>query len=788
MDTKSKSSKKFSFLAAGIAVMLATALFMACYPVFEKQAASHYTDPLRSGEMLQYFYKSNLVFYKNMLDKVQGGENSYADLYLLTEEKGLSEGEKFSEDDMDRNYGELLEERSLTEYKDSLERAVSFIVEGWENDILDIIFKNMDYCAVDHKTGEILKNTGRKIEALYEDKSRMDEDVPYVYYVRMDYDEKGNLANVAVRDDKPDELLKNVQSIMAGKWLENDLVEHSYRYNLSNSNTVYFDSGREKLTYRIQDKPKDVTFIYACTEQQKKDMISVWKNSSFSYHNEIRWAYYQAGTSAVYWAILGALAIAALALTGIKRYCLHQMAGVQIHLEISLTAIVCMIGGVESLITELVYFTNNGFSTGIFAQYQDFLTEESFPMAAGCVSAAALILIFGAWFYLITSLGEVFELGLKEFVKERSLLIGLTLWLIGKIRKKTNQLKEEVLHVDLGKGAEGTVRKLVLVNFLILAAICFLWMFGWAALVIYTAVLYIGLKKYVRKIQEQYRKLLAATRSIANGNLQTKFEDDWGVFESYKEELSKIQNGFKAAVDEEVKSQKMKTDLITNVSHDLKTPLTAITTYIELLGEENITPEQRKEYLQVLSRKSERLKFLIEDLFEVSRASSGNVTLNPVDVDICHLMRQVYLEYEDKVEDADLFFRFRMPEEKVILQLDSQKTYRIFENLYVNIIKYAMPHTRVYVNAEKTGSGIHIELKNMSAAELNIPAQDLTERFVRGDSSRNTEGSGLGLAIARCFVELQGGVMKVEIDGDLFKVVIEWQANPYKTLETGLPA
>ena len=227
-------------------------------------------------------------------------------------------------------------------------------------------------------------------------------------------------------------------------------------------------------------------------------------------------------------------------------------------------------------------------------------------------------------------------------------------------------------------------------------------------------------------------------------------------------------------MDEEVKSQRMKTELLTNVSHDLKTPLTAITTYIELLESENITPQQREEYLGVLKKKSERLKHLIEDLFEVSKASSGNITFHPVDVDICHLMRQVYLEYEDRVEEAGLIFRFHVPEEKVILQLDSQKTYRIFENLYTNIIKYAMPNTRVYINAQKTENGISIELKNMSASELNIPAENLTERFVRGDSSRNTEGSGLGLAIATSFVELQGGSMKVEIDGDLFKVKIEW--------------
>ena len=249
------------------------------------------------------------------------------------------------------------------------------------------------------------------------------------------------------------------------------------------------------------------------------------------------------------------------------------------------------------------------------------------------------------------------------------------------------------------------------------------------------------------------------------------------MFESYKDELVKIQDGFSKAVAEEVKSQKMKTELITNVSHDLKTPLTAITTYIELLKEENLTVQQRKEYLDVLEKKALRLKTLIEDLFEVSKASSGNLTLNFQEVDLCNLMRQAYLEYEDKVEEADLIFRFQMPDEKIILKLDSQKTYRIFENLYTNIIKYAMPHTRVYVNVEKREKEIIVELKNMSEVELNIPPESLTERFVRGDASRNTEGSGLGLAIAKNFVELQKGEMKVDIDGDLFKVTLMFLVN-----------
>jgi len=223
----------------------------------------------------------------------------------------------------------------------------------------------------------------------------------------------------------------------------------------------------------------------------------------------------------------------------------------------------------------------------------------------------------------------------------------------------------------------------------------------------------------------------------------------------------------------------MKTELITNVSHDLKTPLTAIITYIDLLKDEHITDEQRKSYLDTLERKSLRLKVLIEDLFEISKASSGNVKLEPVSVDICNLMRQVYLEYEEKMLENGLDVRFDMPEEKVILQLDSQKTYRIFENLYVNIIKYAMANTRVYIQAkvqeDAQGRYVHIEIKNISAEELTVNPTDLTERFVRGDAARNTEGSGLGLAIAKSFTQLQGGMFGIETDGDLFKAVIEWR-------------
>ena len=227
-----------------------------------------------------------------------------------------------------------------------------------------------------------------------------------------------------------------------------------------------------------------------------------------------------------------------------------------------------------------------------------------------------------------------------------------------------------------------------------------------------------------------------------------------------------------------MKSQRMKSELITNVSHDLKTPLTAIITYVKLLQEPGVTEEQRKEYLETLDRKSLRLKALIEDLFEVSKANSQNITLDIRDVDIVSMVKQVEFEMEDKLADAGLDVRMSMPEEKVIVPLDSQKTFRIFENLFGNIAKYALPGTRVYVNGFTAKDEVTIILKNITAQELSVSGEELTERFVRGDASRNTEGSGLGLAIAKSFTEIQGGKFRIELDGDLFKVVLNWKVKP----------
>ena len=182
--------------------------------------------------------------------------------------------------------------------------------------------------------------------------------------------------------------------------------------------------------------------------------------------------------------------------------------------------------------------------------------------------------------------------------------------------------------------------------------------------------------------------------------------------------------------------------------------------------------EKRKEYTEVLERKSLRLKALIEDLFEMSKAASKTIQMNYMKVDLVGLIRQAELENEEKIREARLEFRWKLPEDKVVLWLDSEKTYRIFENLIVNITKYAMPHTRVYIEMNERPDDVQIFMKNVSAGELNFNTEEITDRFVRGDSSRNTEGSGLGLAIAKSFAQLQHGNLNITTEADLFKAEI----------------
>jgi len=276
----------------------------------------------------------------------------------------------------------------------------------------------------------------------------------------------------------------------------------------------------------------------------------------------------------------------------------------------------------------------------------------------------------------------------------------------------------------------------------------------------------------------QMKELQNGSKRIADGDLSQPIDTTrlkW-EFKKHGENLNCVSESISRAVDKQLKSERFKTELITNVSHDIKTPLTSIINYVDLLKKEDVTDETVREYVDVLDRQSARLKKLIEDLMEASKASTGNLPVQFEECDIEVLLTQLIGEFGDKLAVNDLELIVDKPETPVKVKADGRHMWRVLDNLMNNACKYAQPHTRVYVSLKQEGETATIIFKNISKAALNIPSDELMERFVRGDSSRNTEGSGLGLSIAQSLTELMNGKMQLDIDGDLFKVTLKFHA------------
>lgn len=389
---------------------------------------------------------------------------------------------------------------------------------------------------------------------------------------------------------------------------------------------------------------------------------------------------------------------------------------------------------------------------------------------AGQVAAVAnfaMLFITGlltamGWFelkYMLTS-------GFVRYLKEDTLIGGFCRW----VKKYFDKLSE----IDLSSNLDKTIMKYVLVNVAVIVVLVCFWGFGIFLAVIYGLISFFYIKEKARKYKQDYNVLLDATHELAEGNFDGEIQEDVGIFNGLRDEFKNIKKGFQKAVSEEIKSQNMKTELISNVSHDLKTPLTGIKNYVELLEADDVDEETKKQYLKTLNHYTDRLSSLIEDLFEVSKVNSGNIQLNPVELNIVALVEQAQAEAEDILRERNLTVYVNAENTSIILNLDGDKTYRIFENLFTNIVKYALPNTRVYVDIVEEAAYVKITFKNISEAQMNFHPDEIVERFVRGDKSRHEKGSGLGLAIVKSFTEIQNGEFCIEIDGDLFKAVVKF--------------
>lgn len=375
---------------------------------------------------------------------------------------------------------------------------------------------------------------------------------------------------------------------------------------------------------------------------------------------------------------------------------------------------------------------------------------------------------------LFTAMG-IFEIkymltsGFCRYWKEDSLIGSIC----GNVKRRFEKLSE----VDLSDKTDTVLLKYVLIQMVIVGVIACFWSFGIVLSVLYSVLLFFYIRKKLKKVQKDYQVLLEEAHQLADGRFDEEITQDVGIFNALGDELKNVRIGFEKAVSEEIKSQNMKTELISNVSHDLKTPLTGIKNYAELLGQDNVSGQDKQVYLENLQHYIDRLNNLIEDLFEVSKVNSGNIELNPVELNVVALIQQAQAETEDLLKQKNLTVILDAPENGIVQALDGDKTYRIFENLFTNIAKYTLPGTRVYVSATAQPEYTEIVFKNISEAQMNFTPEEIVERFVRGDKSRHESGSGIGLAIVKSFTEVQNGTFSIEIDGDLFKAVVRFKVN-----------
>lgn len=786
MKLKSKMSGihgRHAWILQGLALSLTGAVILSCfYGVLRENAKKWNNNILEQVGNVSWLYQSSFLLYKDLCNSQSGTQLEYKDIFLKPAEGfewmlNDTELEKRCEEpyyEYEENAGgsssPVSEDGILwdeaNQIREELDNLNGYFMNLEENfSILNSIY---DYVIWDDVTGEYVTNmSSEEAERILSNT----ENYNRYFLMTFHFDSAGNVTLGKVLGENTERLRKTT----------NEVVRETPLSEMINSNLNHFKK------YGSTENPRNCTVVFAASADNWNSTDEIWGIRSDIYFSQNGYSnvyfstdYLGNGVSVEVYRNAG---IDGILMFGITLFVLlglflplrgkekpwDDIKVCALPFEVLLIIGTCIFAAV-SLIERHVVYVASGTAEETWMNYLNMKPAGAWWLVT-LYNLIVMTVYFFCWWYIGICARAVRDKGMINYIKERSLIYRFFPF----IKSKALVIYSAVQHLDLTQNAHKLILKVVLINAVILFVISSLWFGGFAITVIYSVMLYFILRKYISDLQKKYSILLRATNQMAEGNLNVSIDEDLGVFEPFKPQIISIQNGFRKAVDEEVKSQKMKAELITNVSHDLKTPLTAIITYVNLLKEEGISEEKRREYLDVLERKSLRLKVLIEDLFEVSKANTGNITLNLTEVDIMSLIKQVIFEMVDKLESAELDIRMNLTDEKILLTLDSQKTYRIYENLFGNIAKYAMKGTRVYVNGFRIDDRVVITLKNISAQEITVDSAELTDRFVRGDTSRNTEGSGLGLAIAKSFTELQGGELSLEVDGDLFKVSTTWK-------------
>ena len=773
MDTKSKSSRIIGTIVAWILILITAVCVVKAYPLVWERDKETEVNLYESYDMVELLTKMNYAFYMDVAEHraqklltplevfgVEENLNTQGNNTQGNNTQGDNTQDNNTQDDntefnnAQNNNSNIYEDEYVQEeeyvydeeyvpehYAYEYNNVLDYIdgrLSYWERLVRNNI--NLEYAVVDNLTNKVVKSSSEEFAKI--DLSTLDLS-NYAFSVKLTYNGYGTVE------------VSNVNGANQKK-ISNLFSNFNYSEFIYDGYGYIEEFVKDKISISM---PENMTVIFAVPEN-----ITVQDEFYWSIYGDDTNYFMSTGFVFISIVSIGFIIALGIIFTMIKPRQMAEGLSSKIPFEIIVIGAFCLILPI-GLMGRLAYDWIVG--------YNDITILENLPevdryYANFAIHTLVWFLVLGASFMMTLSLLQVFVIGFKRYCKEKVLTIRFCYWIKGRCAK----FYQKLISFDLSDNTNRVVFKLVAVNFIILLILCSIWFFGIPILFIYSVIIFVLLARYLNNIKDKYSYLLKATNQMAQGDLDVEIEEDLGVFEPFKDEIKKIQSGFKKAVDEEVKSQKMKTELITNVSHDLKTPLTAIITYIDLLKDDSITKEERDSYLQTLEQKSYRLKNLIEDLFEVSKATTNNIEVVKEEVDIVALIKQVLFELKDQLETAKIEVRTHLPEDKVILTLDGQKTYRIFDNLLVNISKYALANTRAYVDLEEKEEQVIVTVKNISATELDFLSEDITDRFVRGDKARTTEGSGLGLAIVKSFMELQGGDFSIVVDGDLFKAIL----------------
>lgn len=739
MDIKWKSSPKKIKLAVSV-LLITTIVTMAFYPGIIRRGEADFASYMEQKEedmglsddnVLDNIYKGCYVLYKESKERKSGEDLNDPELFIDAHPTDHVQGEQ----------------------QDDIAPIIDFILTDWEEQF-EICREYIDY-AVLEDGGDT--NTGMPLKEAVDHEIFLDSDLASYYreIFQVRFNENG--------------VMEVTSCFVSNSQQQDVIIKELGKIDRSDPLGTECDTAGISGEGLVLKKPQDLTVVFAIPRKSIAADLRADLGSDF--WSKIA-SYNEAGAGTLY--LLAFLFLALFVLyMGSRRVWKEDVMidrpGGWYLMEAALIGVVSATETTSDLLVQMIW--NADYKHSFSDPFTAFLDEGIYQAVMPAVQTAiVLFFVYSVWYLSLTFIRPVFSLGIRGYIRQYSLIYQVFPW----VKRKWYCFVNEIHHIDLGEKSTVTIIKIVSANFIVLMAISMLWFFGIFVLLAYSVILFFILKKNYDKIRKDYRILMQGVNRIAEGDLNTTITEDLGVFEPFRNELSKIRTGFKKAVDDEVKSQKMRTELITNVSHDLKTPLTAITTYIELLKKEDISEEERRSYIETLEKKSQRLKVLIEDLFEISRVSSNSIVLDMIALDVINLVKQVSIEHAERFEQQDLDLRWHVPAAKVMVLLDNQKTYRIFENLFINISKYAMHGSRVYIHVALTEYHVQITIKNISESELNISSEEITERFVRGDSSRNTEGSGLGLAIAKSLTEAQNGHFRVDIDGDLFKVMVSF--------------